>query len=402
MKKRLALIVISLAECFTDKGFSGGGHKVTKHLILGLVESGKFEIDIYYKGKGKREKGKDAKTQRCKDAECHCEESCLQDDEAIQKENVIEGINSITLLPKKTFVRDLKAKIDTGNYDYVFSSDILLPFANNLVHSNSSKFKSKNGKNKLMQQVLKFYNANKIKAQTQCLKDNKNALFTVSKRLKNDYVSNFNLDESKVFVAYPGMEDFSEFVAPEFKDIFTIGSIAGGGLNKGGYLLLFALKRLPKTCNLKARIIFPKFHKAFFFKFCVKLLGLESRVELLGKQTSMDDYYKSIDCYVLPSLNEAFGLVVPEAAMNFKPSIVSSTTGVAELIQDGENGFIFDRAKNPVKNLSAKLAQVADIYFNNQAGFIEIARCAHEIPTKLEWKKFSDTIIENMTEVNKV
>lgn len=375
MKKRLALIVISLDECFTDKGFSGGGHKVTKHLILGLVESGKFEIDIFYKGKGKREKEKG-------------------------ETNVIEGINSITFLPKKTFAQDVKEKIDAGNYDYVLSSDILLPFANNLVHSNSSKFKSKNGKNKFMQQVLKFYNAKKIKAQENSLKDNNNALFTVSGRLKKDYVSNFNLDEGNVFVAYPGMEDFSEFVEPEFKDTFTIGSIAGGGLNKGGYLLLLALKTLPKTCNFKARIIFPKFHKSFFFKLCVKLLGLEGRVELLSKQKSMNDYYKSIDCYVLPSLNEAFGLVVPEAATNFKPSIVSSTTGVAELINDGENGFVFDRTKNPVKNLSAKLAQVADMYFNNQTGFSEISKCAHQIPTKLEWKKFSDTIIENMTSIS--
>jgi len=187
MKKRLALIVISLDECFSEKGFSGGGHKVTKHLILELVESGKFIIDIYYKGKGKREKVKG-------------------------EPKVIDGINSITLLPKKTFVKDLKEKIEQNHYDYVLSSDILLPFANNLVHSNSSKYKSKNGKNKFMQAVLKFYNAKKIKAQEKCFENNNNALFTVSGRLKKDYVQNFNLDENKVFVSYPGMEDSSEFI----------------------------------------------------------------------------------------------------------------------------------------------------------------------------------------------
>ena len=368
MKKRLALIVISLAECFTDKGFSGGGHKVTKHLILGLVESDKFEIDVF------------------------CKKSVVEN---------IDGINSITVLPKKTFVNDLKEKIDAGNYDYVLSSDILLPFANNLIHSNSSKFKSKNGKNKLMQMLTKIYNASKIKAQEDCLKVNNNALFTVSGRLKQDYVENFQLDRNKVFVAYPGMDDAKEFIEPEFKEVFTIGGIAGGGLNKGGYLLLFALKMLPKTCNLKARIIFPKFHKSSFFRLCIKLLGLEDRIELLPKQRNMDDYYKSIDCYVLPSLNEAFGLVVPEAAMNFKPSIVSSTTGVAELVQDGKNGFVFDRAKNPVKNLVKKPTEVVEIYFNDKEKFNEICKCAHEIPAKREWKKFSDTIIENMVEVNK-
>lgn len=385
MKKKLALIVISLDECFTEKGFSGGGHKVTKHLILGLVESGKFEIDIFYNGKCKMENGK-----------LSLQEGNEVADEAIQKENIIEGIRSITVLPKKTFVYDLKEKIEQGNYDYVLSSDVLLPFANNLVHSNSSKYKSKNGKNKFMQTVLKFYNAKKIKAQTKCLENNSNALFTVSESLKNDYVQNFNLDESKVFVCYPGMEEVSEFIEPDFKEVFTIGSIAGGGLNKGGYLLLLALKMLPKTCKLKARIIFPKFHKAFFFKLCIKLLGLKGRIELLSKQKDMNEYYKSIDCYVLPSLNEAFGLVVPEAAMNFKPSIVSSTTGVAELIRDGENGFVFDRTKKPVKNLAKRLAEVADIYFGNKQKFGEISKKAHAIPTKLEWKKFVDTIIDNM------
>lgn len=366
MKKKLALIVISLDECFTEKGFSGGGHKVTKNLILGLVESGKFDVDIY------------------------CKKSAV---------NTLEGVNSITVLNKKTFVKDLKEKIEQGNYDYVLSSDILLPFANNLIHSNSSKFKSKNGKNKFMQTVLKFYNAKKIKAQTQCLSGNNNKLFTVSERLKTDYVENFNLDKNRVFVCYPGMDNYSEFIAPELKNIFTIGSMAGGGLNKGGYLLLLALRLLPTACNLKARIIFPKFNKSFFYKLCIKLLGLEKRIELLPKQSDMNEYYKSIDCYVLPSLNEAFGLVVPEAAVNFKPSIVSSTTGVSELINDGKNGFVFDRTKTPVKNLALKLAEVSDIYFNNHDKFNEISKNAYEISTKLEWKNFVDTIIDNMTEV---
>jgi len=389
MTKKLALIVISLDECFTEKGFSGGGHKVTKHLILGLIESGKFEIDIFCNGKWKMENGK-----------LSLREACEASDVAIQKENIIEGINSITLLPKKTFVKDLREKIEQNHYDYVLSSDILLSFANNLVHSNSSKYKSKNGKNKFIQLVLKFYNAKKIKTQEKCFENNKNALFTVSEHLKKDYVQNFNLDENKVFVCYPGMDDSAEFIAPEFKDTFTIGSIAGGGLNKGGYLLLLALKMLPKTCKLKAKIIFPKFHKVFFFKLCIKLLGLENSIELLGKQKDMDEYYKSIDCYVLPSLNEAFGLVVPEAAMSFKPSIVSSTTGVAELIKDGENGFIFDRTKNPVKNLAFKLAEITDIYFNDHDKFSEISKNAREIPTKLEWKNFSDIIINNMVDAS--
>ena len=366
MKKKLALIVISLDECFSEKGFSGGGHKVTKNLIIGLIESNLFEIDIF------AQKGK-------------------------PWTNTVEGINSITILNKKTFLKNLQEKLKEKNYDYILSSDILLPFANNLIHSNSSKYKSKNGKNWLMSQVLKIYNYKKINNQEKNLPKDK-AIFTVSESLKKDYVENYRLDENKVFAVHPAVDEKLEFVTPSFKEDFTIGSMAGGGLNKGGYLLIFALMLLPESCRLKAKIIFPKIKKSLFFKLMIYLLGLKKRIELLPKQADMNAFYKTIDCYVLPSLNEAFGLVVTEAAANFKPSLVSSTTGVRELIIDGENGFVFDREKNPVKNLKEKLVEISEIYFNDWENFVEISKNAHEISTKLDWKKFTGTIIENMAE----
>lgn len=371
MKKKLALVIISVNECFPENGFSGGGHKVTRNLILELVKSGLFEIDIFCKKRG----GNAVANGQCS----------------------LEGINSITVLEnKKTFSKDLFKKLKSKNYDYVLSSDILLPNVNNIVHSNSSKYKSKNGKNVVLQQILKIYNAKKIKSQEKCFIGNDKALFTVSETLKKDFVENFNLDENKVFVCHPAVDDYSEFVESTIKNEFTIGSIAGGGLNKGGYLLLLALKQLPKNCKLKARVIFPKIHKSFFFKSAVKLLGLSHIVEILPKQQDMSEYYKTIDCYVLPSLNEAFGLVVTEAASNFKPSIVSSTAGARELIIDGENGFAFCREKSPIINLSRKLEEVCDIYFNHHAKFTEISKNAHQISTELDWKKFADIIINNM------
>ena len=362
MKKKLALSIISLDECFTQKGFSGGGHKVSKRLIEGLVESGKFDIDIF------------------------CQKSCVEN---------LEGVNSITVLNKKNFAKELKDKIESEKYDYILSSDILLPFANNIIHSNSSKFKSKNSKGWLHRQILLMFNSKKIKKQERNLPKNK-AIFTVSESLKRDFVDNFNLDEAKVFGAIPAVDNYSDFVLPEKKSEFVLGSIVGGGLNKGGQLLLMAMVNLPQ--NVKARVIFPKYKKSFFFRSLVNLLGLKNRVEVLPRQADMDSYYDSIDCYVLPSLNEAFGLVVTEAASHSKPSIVSSTTGVRELIKDGENGFVFAREKTPTKNLNKKLKEVSDMYFNEWEKFAEISKKAHSTSQNLDWKAFTDTIINNMIE----
>ncbi len=366
MRKKLALILISLDECFTKKGFSGGGHKVTKNLVEQLVKSEKFEIDIY------------------------CKKGTVWN-------NTVNGINSITVFNSKNFKKDLKACLEQKTYDYILSSDVLLPFANNILHSNSSRYKSKKCKSPLMSKVLRIYNHRKIRSQEKNISYNKST-FTVSESLKADYVENLKLNPDKVFVAIPATDDVQAFVKPKKKDYFTLGAIAGGGLNKGGYLLLFAMSKLPKSSKIKARIIFPKIQKAGFFKLLIKILELEDRIELLPRQADMNEYYKSIDCYVLPSLNEAFGLVVTEAAANSKPSIVSSTTGVRELIKDNHNGFVFKREINKIENLTNKIVDVSDMFLYEHEKFVEISRSAHEIAENLSWKNFGDVIINNMVE----
>ena len=100
MRKKLALILNSTDDCFLQEGFSGGACKVTKNLIFQLIESEKFDIDIYCKKSQKRV-------------------------------NTVCGINSITVLGKLNFENKLKKKLAETKYNYVLSSDILLSFANN-------------------------------------------------------------------------------------------------------------------------------------------------------------------------------------------------------------------------------------------------------------------------------
>lgn len=65
-------------------------------------------------------------------------------------------------------------------------------------------------------------------------------------------------------------------------------------------------------------------------------------------------YYKMSDIFVLPSVYEPWGLVVNEAMIMGMPVIVSSAVGCRmDLIQDGENGFIF--ASNDIGDLKNKM-----------------------------------------------
>lgn len=75
---------------------------------------------------------------------------------------------------------------------------------------------------------------------------------------------------------------------------------------------------------------------------------LENYVSMLGQVNHMDDFYSSLDIFVLPSTQpEPFGLVVIEAMEMKLPVIATNHGGPVEIISDRADGFLvpFDRAE---------------------------------------------------------
>ena len=72
--------------------------------------------------------------------------------------------------------------------------------------------------------------------------------------------------------------------------------------------------------------------------------GLESRVVFTGHllQPKLDCMYERCRFTVLSSVREGFGLVAVESWLHGKPAIVTERSGIAELIEDGKNGLLFD------------------------------------------------------------
>lgn len=93
------------------------------------------------------------------------------------------------------------------------------------------------------------------------------------------------------------------------------------------------------------------------------------------------DYLKASDCYVMPTREDIWGLVINEAMSVGLPIISSNKcTAANELVKDGENGFIYDVNntkkltniinqtinKNTLKELSKKaLEAIADHTYEN-------------------------------------
>ena len=87
-------------------------------------------------------------------------------------------------------------------------------------------------------------------------------------------------------------------------------------------------------------------------------LGVDDRIIFAGHlpENLLYAAYDRANLSILPSIREGFGLVVIESWLYEKPTIVSLKAGVADLIENGVNGLLFD--PNDVEELSQKITRI--------------------------------------------
>ncbi|MEX0603051.1 MAG: glycosyltransferase family 4 protein, partial [Bacteroidota bacterium] len=69
-------------------------------------------------------------------------------------------------------------------------------------------------------------------------------------------------------------------------------------------------------------------------------LGVSNDVTFLPHTDNVPGFLSAIDIFVLPSLNETYGYVVPEAMAMAKPIVATAAGGIPEIISDGQNGVL--------------------------------------------------------------
>ncbi len=174
-------------------------------------------------------------------------------------------------------------------------------------------------------------------------------VFVSSQVLKDDVVNNYGIDEKNVLIVPPPIEEYPEFLKSQ-NEVFTFGISAVGFSRKGGYLTLKAIKLLKKKClNFKVKFIYPSKNK--ILNLLLKFYNIEKYCEFLPLQKNMGDFYGSIDCLLMPSLVEPFGMVATEALSVGVPVITALHCGAASHIRNGENGYCYDYTKKDEKGL---------------------------------------------------
>lgn len=177
-----------------------------------------------------------------------------------------------------------------------------------------------------------------------CLAPLVSRFFPVSRALGTFLIQRCRLPASRVQVIVNGI-DAARFATPAEQPVGappgpTIGTLARLEPRKGIRFLLDAMgKVLPELPEAKLLIGGDGEEREALAR-QAGALEIASRVVFAGPVRETQDFYRQLDLFVLPSLDEGFGLVILEAMAMGLPVIGTRVGGVPEIVEDGRNGLL--------------------------------------------------------------
>ncbi|MCD6172252.1 MAG: glycosyltransferase family 4 protein [Sulfurimonas sp.] len=131
---------------------------------------------------------------------------------------------------------------------------------------------------------------------------------------------------------------------------FNIGMVGRINEPKGQHILIKAVDILTKKgLDINAYFVGHAMEESYLQKLKddVKARGIEKQIHFLGFMKNPHHFYQICDGIVLASKRETFGLVLIEAMQMQTAVIGSNSGGVIEIIDDKENGLLFE-AENDI------------------------------------------------------
>jgi glycosyltransferase involved in cell wall biosynthesis len=209
---------------------------------------------------------------------------------------------------------------------------IMLPFRFKLVGVNVISISAHlDKKSALIRKILNFV--------YQSLLSKPEHIIAQSAGMVEELSSSYNIPHNKITVVYPPLQlKFFEQSQKKNKTnkILLVGRFA---YQKNPFAALEILAKIKNTDAVLEFVGEGELEEQLKKK--VAELGLESRVSFAGRQSDVIPYLKNSDVLILTSKYEGFGMVLAEAIACGVPVVsFDCPTGPAEIIIDGENGYL--------------------------------------------------------------
>lgn len=120
---------------------------------------------------------------------------------------------------------------------------------------------------------------------------------------------------------------------------FVVGVIGGNAIRKG-FVDVFRAAELLEDEASDVRFLLRTNESAVQSVPAISSILALKNVEIIPRVERVEDFYHQIDCLLLPSVDEGFGMVVLEALAHGLPVIISENVGARDFVVEGKNGFI--------------------------------------------------------------
>lgn len=182
-------------------------------------------------------------------------------------------------------------------------------------------------------------------------------IIAIARAGREEIIRHYGANPQDIVVIYNGV-DGEEF-KPDNKRLFGVSVrrqfnlteddfvilFVGSGFRRKGLSYLIKAVALLKEKRVKLLVV-GKDRKGPYLHL-VKSLGLDGKVIFTGSSMETYKFYAAATVFVLPTLYEPFGNVCLEALSSGLPLIISRSSGAAEIITEGEEGFLLNNPKDP-------------------------------------------------------
>ncbi|MFI3300629.1 MAG: glycosyltransferase family 4 protein [Candidatus Gastranaerophilales bacterium] len=298
---------------------------------------------------------------------------------------------------------DIDVNSVTNNYDIVLSEGANYPSDITYIHGHSYNYRISKTQNKFQHFIYKIISnkshKKRLKADELIKKniENINKIIVSSNVLKQDYIENFGISEDKLVTIPPPIISSIVDYKLKNKKKTVFGISANGFVNKGGFILIKAIKELTNTHNdFGVRVIYQKAKKNLALQFLLNFYGIRKYIDFIPTQKNMSTFYNSLDFCLQTSFFETFAMVASEAMNHYKPVIVTDVCGVCDILINGKNSFICSTKTNRVKNLVECMKKAIDL---SEVEYEKMAKNAFESTLELSVENFIHKYIEEIRNV---